>query len=217
MSKFGSIEALLRILRKRRCEERKWLVQITNSTFSEYTKATDAHLRELGFFSFLRDRTLATSREQYHLYILEFELVNRLNLKAFLACKHKVALLPHCLRFTIDNCKAESDGLDWICRECTKSCFVNRVSQILRGKGIKPYIWWEANLKDFFQNLRKRGESVGILGIACIAELVRGMRRCQKAGLPVVGVPLNANRCARWWGEWHPTSVDLMKLEHLIS
>jgi hypothetical protein len=32
---------------------------------------------------------------------------------------------------------------------------------------------------------------------------------CAKLEIPVVGVPLNANRCARWMGEFHPTSVEL--------
>jgi len=58
---------------------------------------------------------------------------------------------------------------------------------------------------------------VGVLGMACIPELVRGMRMCMRANVPVVGLPLDANRCARWWGQFHPNSVNLRELEILLG
>jgi hypothetical protein len=74
-----------------------------------------------------------------------------------------------------------------------------------------------ANLKSLLNRLRKEGKKVGVLGIACIPELVNGMRMCMRAGVPVVGVPLDANRCARWWGEFHPNSVNIRVLESLLG
>jgi len=38
-----------------------------------------------------------------------------------------------------------------------------------------------------------------------------------RAGVPVVGVPLDANRCARWWGEFHPNAVNLNILQTLLG
>jgi hypothetical protein len=38
-----------------------------------------------------------------------------------------------------------------------------------------------------------------------------------KLDIPVVGVPLNANRCARWMGAVHPTSVTLHEVARLIT
>jgi len=35
--------------------------------------------------------------------------------------------------------------------------------------------------------------------------------------IPVLGLPLNANRCIRWMGQFHPTSVDLEELRKLIG
>jgi len=43
------------------------------------------------------------------------------------------------------------------------------------------------------------------------------MRNCQKKNLPVVGIPLDANRCVRWMGEFNPNSVNLEILGLLIS
>jgi hypothetical protein len=74
-----------------------------------------------------------------------------------------------------------------------------------------------ANLSALFRKVKKEGNSLGVLGIACVPELVRGMRMCLKYDVPVVGVPLDANRCARWWGEFHSNTVNLVKLESLLK
>jgi hypothetical protein len=74
-----------------------------------------------------------------------------------------------------------------------------------------------ANLRSLFRKLHKEGKHLGVLGIACIPELVSGMRKCAGAAVPVVGIPLDANRCARWWGEFHYNTVNLHQLEKLLG
>ena len=93
---------------------------------------------------------------------------------------------------------------------------MNAVSTLLRENGIEPYIWMEAGLKILFRELKGEEGGLGVMGIACVPELVRGMRMCAKLNVPVVGVPLNANRCARWMGEFLPTSVDLDAVGRLL-
>jgi hypothetical protein len=43
-----------------------------------------------------------------------------------------------------------------------------------------------------------------------------GMRLCLHTGIPPVGIPLNANRCARWMDQAHETSFSLEQLEELL-
>jgi hypothetical protein len=43
------------------------------------------------------------------------------------------------------------------------------------------------------------------------------MRMCLKSGIPVVGIPLNANRCARWTGRFLENSVNIKALEMLLG
>jgi len=68
-----------------------------------------------------------------------------------------------------------------------------------------------------FKKLFKDYSSVAILGIACIPELVNGLRRSAKLNVPAIGLPLNANRCIRWFGDFYPNSVSLAELEKLIN
>ena len=50
-----------------------------------------------------------------------------------------------------------------------------------------------------------------------IPELMWGMRECRKNRIPAIGIPLNANRCVRWFGEFYQNSIDLKELERLLS
>ncbi len=192
------------------------LVRTLDGSFSPFTEAVTEHLRGLG----LRqrwDRTLATSREQYHLYMLEIELQNRLDTERFRTSDTKLAFLPHCLRDLAADCQSTHRGVDYVCKGCSEKCNVNGVSKLLRRHGVQPYIWMTANLRSLFRRLQKEGKTPGVLGIACIPELVRGMRLCARAGVAVVGIPLDANRCARWWGEFHYNTVNLRELEKLLG
>jgi hypothetical protein len=43
------------------------------------------------------------------------------------------------------------------------------------------------------------------------------MRACRKRKIPVVGIPLDANRCMRWMGRFEETSVNLKRLGELVN
>ncbi len=196
----------------------KIISMILNSSkyLSGYTKPVISHLQSLS----LKERfnkTISTIEEQYHLKMMEIELVNRLYLDEFKKADIKMAFLPHCLHDLDKNCMSQTDGVDYVCKRCSKKCFINSVTGILNSFDIKAYIWMSANLKALFRKLKSTKKSIGVLGIACIPELVNGMRMCMKYEIPVVGVPLDANRCRRWMGEFHKTSVNINKLETLLS
>ena len=71
--------------------------------------------------------------------------------------------------------------------------------------------------RSLFKKLRVRHPDMGVLGIACIPELVSGLRLCEELKIPAVGVPLDANRCSRWLGESLETTFNLEELERLIK
>jgi len=85
--------------------------------------------------------------------------------------------------------------------------------RILEAHRIEPYIRMGGNMKQVAKYTLNEKRSFGVLGIACIRELTFGMRQCRRNNIPVVGIPLNANRCIRWYGEFFHNSVDLDELE----
>jgi hypothetical protein len=192
------------------------LVHTLRTQLSRYTVNVPSHLKGLSLAQ-RWDRVLATSEEQYHFHMLEVELVNRLNMTAFRSCDTRLAFLPHCLHDMTVACQSAPRGEDHMCRRCSKGCALNAVSKLLRRHGVTPYIWMTANLQLLLRRLRKEGKVVGVFGIACLPELVRGMRLCMRADVPVIGLPLDANRCARWWGQFYPNSVNMRELENLLG
>lgn len=163
------------------------------------------------------DPIIRTKEEQYHLYMIEIELVNRIYKNEFKKSDYKFALIAHCLRDFRPDCKSESADIEATCRSCTNDCFINLGSNLLKKYDIHPYISVTMELKTLFKKLKSEHNSVGALGIACVPELANGMRQCIKAGISPVGIPLDANRCARWMKETKESSFNLKELEELIK
>jgi hypothetical protein len=192
------------------------ILNLIDPHLRQFTQSTEEHLRTLPLHK-LWDRRLATTREQYHLYMLEIELTNRLCAEEFSVADKKIALLPYCLKDFSVECKSEKNGFDYQCKHCSAKCFQNYGSKILREHNVDPYIWMEGDMKQLARYTIKGNKTFGVLGIACIPELIWGMRDCRRNNIPVVGLPLNANRCVRWFGEFFPNSIDLVEMERLLS
>jgi hypothetical protein len=184
-------------------------------SLSIYTQNVSNHLQSLPLAERM-DSTLATTEEKYHLYMLEIELVNRIYKEEFKRSEYKFALLAHCLRDFRPDCCSEEGEFEAVCMGCTEDCFVHLGSVLLKKYGIRPYISVEREQERLFKRLKREHPSVGALGIACIPELAMGMRLCIRTGIPPVGIPLNANRCARWMSQAHETSFNLEQLEELL-
>ena len=73
----------------------------------------------------------------------------------------------------------------------------------------------QADLKKVFSVYNNQNNGIGVLGIACIPELVFGMRLCRKYDVPVIGIPIDANRCSRWMGDFYEKSVNMVRLENM--
>ena len=184
-------------------------------SLSIYTRNVSNHLKSLPYAKRV-DSTLATTEEQYHLYMLEIELVNRIYREEFKRAEYKFALIAHCLRDFRPDCRSVKGDIEAVCRGCTEDCFIHLGSVLLEKYGIKPYISVEMEQERLFRRLKQEHPSIGALGIACIPELAMGMRLCIRTGIPPVGIPLNANRCARWMSQAHETSFNLEQLEELL-
>jgi hypothetical protein len=192
------------------------ILNLIDPYLKKYTETVEKHLKTLPLSKFW-DRRLATTREQYHLYMLEIELTNRLYVSEFIKADRKIALMPYCLQDFSVKCKSEKHGFDYQCKHCSANCFQNYASKILKEHHIEPFIWMQGNIKQLVKYTIKEKRTFGVFGIACVPELTWGMRNCRKNNIPVIGIPLNANRCIRWFGEFFPNSIDLSELEKLVK
>jgi hypothetical protein len=185
------------------------------ASLSLYMGNVKKHLRTLPI-SQRFDSILKTREEQYYLYMVEIELANRLYRVAFKNSVYKFSLIAHCLRDFRPECQSKSGVVESECSGCTQECFINLGSVLLKKYAIHPYISVTMDLEKLFKNIKAKHTIVGALGIACVPELAQGMRLCATLGIPAVGIPLDANRCARWMQHAHETSFSLQELEALI-
>lgn len=185
-------------------------------TLSVYTAGVRQHLRTLPL-SQRFDPVLRTKEEQYHLYMIEIELLNRMYREAFRRSSYKFALIAHCLRDFRPGCRAVPGDHESVCRGCTSECLIHMGSVLMKKYGIHPYISQTMDLDRLFRKIRSEHTSVGALGIACVPELALGMRLCVEMDISPVGMPLDANRCARWMKKAHETSFNLAELEKMLA
>jgi hypothetical protein len=193
----------------------RFVRQTLRESMSIYTRKVSKHLKTLPLAQRL-DGTLATPEEKYHLYMLEIELVNRIYREDFKGAAYKFALIAHCLRDFRPECRSVKGDIEAVCQGCTEDCLIHLGSVLLEKYGIKPYISVEIEQERLFRHLKDEHPSIGALGIACIPELAMGLRLCIRTGIPAVGIPVNANRCARWMSQAHETSFNLEQLEALL-
>ncbi|MGP8051150.1 MAG: DUF116 domain-containing protein [Desulfobaccales bacterium] len=193
----------------------RFVRETLRQSLSIYTRKVAHHLQNLPLAKRM-DSTLATTEEKYHLYMLEIELMNRIHREEFKRSEYKFALIAHCLRDFRPGCRSVKGDFEAVCQGCTEDCFIHLGSLLLEKYGVKPYISVEMDQERLFRRLKREHPSIGALGIACIPELAMGMRLCLRTGISPLGIPLNANRCARWMPQAQETSFNLTQLEKLL-
>ena len=87
----------------------------------------------------------------------------------------------------------------------------------MREYNIHPYISVTMDLKKVFKELKSEHSDIGALGIACVPELVHGIRLCTEMDIIPFGIPIDANRCARWMKQAHESSFSIRELEALLA
>ncbi len=192
------------------------LMELARDAFSPRTTGHAAHMAALPVTSRF-DRILTMTEEQHQLGLLEVGLSNRVNAAGFHGAAFRFALLPICLHDLARECRSRSDGVEHLCIRCSATCELRAMSDVLRTCEVLPYVWRRSSLRSNLRRLTAIHGSVAVVGVACIPELLHGMRRCRAAGVPVLGVPLDANRCARWMGDFHPNQVNLGALRCTVT
>ena len=208
-------KGVLRTFSRRERHVRKILQDLDN-VLTPFLTGVNEHLRSLSLTDRF-DRTMRTARDQYLFYMLEIELTNRINIEGFSKAPWRMALIAHCLRDFRENCRSRRGDIEDQCTHCALDCYVNRGSVLLEQYQIHPYISVSMDHQGLFKHLKNHHREMGVLGIACVPELVMGMRLCEGLDIPAVGVPLDANRCSRWLGECLETTYNVGELERLIK
>lgn len=152
-------------------------------------------------YKYREDFIVCRKREvEYHLNMVGAEIMNNSYREQFLKSKEKRLLLPSCMRLKDqENCKATKTEEGYVCAHCTTSCNINKYDKLGKEYNFKVYIIpHESNItiKKKFQY----GE-VGIIGVACILNLISGGLKAKSLGFVPQCVFLDYCGCKSHWDE----------------
>lgn len=156
-------------------------------------------------------------RIQYHLNMVGAEMLNRFYREDFLKVKERILLLPVCIRENQeDRCKAIKTSLGYKCVNCTLTCNISKLSKLKEKYNFEVYII--PHESDITNKGDKDKGSIGIVGVACVLNLISGGWKAEGLGWTPQCVLLDYCGCKSHWHESGIiTNININKLINIIG
>ncbi|GJQ63044.1 MAG: hypothetical protein SCALA702_20970 [Melioribacteraceae bacterium] len=157
-------------------------------------------------------------KTDYYLNMVGAELMNIAFREEFIATEEKALLLPACMRSNPDFCKAHGGGLDMLCSGCNEKCNINKYRIVGQELGFQVRIIPHSS--DFSNWLEKFAaeRNIGVIGVACILNLITGGLEMRKLNIPAQCVFLDYCGCtAHWDADGIPTDINKDQLKRVLG
>lgn len=198
-----------------------WFERRSRCELGKYTPEVDAFIKARRNAMRWKENLMfcTRGRVEYHLNMVGAELMNRAYRERFLRTKKKKVLLPICMRLKGEaSCQAVRTDEGWVCQCCAKNCQVNRISAMGRETGFTALLIPHASTAFDRRNAADMPGETGIIGVACLLNLISGGYRAKELGFEPQCVLLNYAGCVK---HWHPegiaTSIDLNQLQRILQ
>ena len=199
-----------------------WFEDSSLESLGSYTANVENYLSEVRPGRYWHEDVIFCGRRrvEYHLNMVGAEIMNRVYRKDFTATSKKAVILPACVRDrSASECKAVYDGGAMLCRNCNGECIVNRLTLLGRQHGFKVLmIPHESSLSSSKTEKPLLDSDTGVVGVACILNLVSGGWMMRDMGIPVQCVLLDFCGCKNHWSrEGIPTGINVRQLERILG
>ncbi|HEY9063160.1 MAG TPA: DUF116 domain-containing protein [Pseudobacteroides sp.] len=197
-----------------------WFEERSEEFLGKYTPNVDRYLNEIRPKRYWNEDVIFCGRRrvEYHLNMVGAEIMNRAFKKAFRLTDKKLAVVPACMCLLKERCQAKPCGNGLSCIECMKECSVRRLKTLGDKLGFQVLIIpHESSLYSSWQKDSTIKEGVGIIGIACVLNLVSGGLMLKEAGISAQCVLLDFCGCKKHWHqEGLPTEINEKYMEKII-
>lgn len=156
---------------------------------------------------------------EYHLNMFGAEILNRSLKKGFNATSKKVILFPTCMSMPLGGkCKAILKDGKLTCTGCSPNCTIN-----IKRKEYAVYnidVVLIPHSSEFTKYLKywKDQDTTGLIGIACVLNLLKGGYEMQKLNIPSQCVFLDYCGCKKHWHkEGIPTNINNNQLKTVLG
>ncbi|WP_242851347.1 DUF116 domain-containing protein [Clostridium sp. DMHC 10] len=156
-------------------------------------------------------------RVEYHLNMVGAEILNCVFSGDFLKTKEKKLILPACMRYKGQNeCKAKATDEGYVCRYCSNLCRVNKLTKLGNQYGFQVLIIPHAS--SAFKNANIEYGKIGIVGVACILNLLEGGYKARRLNMVPQCVILDYCGCKNHWDDKGiVTDVNLNQLKKVFN
>ncbi|WP_294403864.1 DUF116 domain-containing protein [uncultured Clostridium sp.] len=134
---------------------------------------------------------------QYYFNMVCSEIMNDVYRNRFLDTEHKLVILPACMRQQEKMCLSRKGERGYKCMGCSPLCNVNKLRKQGEIDGFEvTVIPHETDLSSLH---RSDNSSYGIVGIACVLNLVSGGFKALRLGFMPQCVVLDEVGCSNHW------------------
>ncbi|SFR83354.1 DUF116 domain-containing protein [Anaeromicropila populeti] len=194
--------------------------KLCEQELGKYTTCVEGFRRESEISYQGREDILLAARSEveYHLNMVGAQILNIAFRKAFLQAEKTYIYLPACMMKQKDGgCRAVKKGMGFLCAGCTEDCPVHRVTNIGKKYGaVTVIVYHESELNH--TRVSKEQESTGVVGIACVLNLLSGGWKAKDLGYIPQCVLLNYCGCRQHWSEEGiVTRISEKRLEELLK
>ncbi|MCX7924017.1 MAG: DUF116 domain-containing protein [Clostridia bacterium] len=199
-----------------------WFEMRSEEVLGKYTPNVEKFLRETHPKHLWHEDAIFCGRRrvEYHLNMLGAEIMNRAFRQAFLEAKRKYVLVPGCMRLMGESsCRAHEAELGLVCTGCNQACSINKLTCIAKKYGIKVrLVSHESSISPKESPELASGDRVGIVGVACVTNLIGGGLKLKSFGIPAQCVLLDYCGCNNHWHkDGIPTDINLNQLFKILG
>jgi hypothetical protein len=194
----------------------EWFESVSKVTFGKYTPNLDNFLKNKQHEHLFKEDVIFCSRKEveYHLNMVGAEIMNRAFNKEFEDRPRKALLLPGCMRISQEICKAEETKLGLRCIGCVKNCNVHQLTDMGEIYEFEVYIISHES-SAFSKSSKEDRKELGIVGVACVTNLIAGGWKSDSIGIPAQCVLLDSASCKNHWNnKGIPTEINV---DHLMK
>ena len=194
----------------------KWFCKNSDKYLGEYTSQLEKYLKNNTSSHLMEEDVIFYHghKLEYHLNMLGAEILNRVYKEDYNTRKRKVIILPSCMNINKEKCKAQKENLGKKCTLCNPKCNVYQITKQYK----KQEVYMISHESTAFQGATKEDkETIGIIGITCVLNLISGGWKANKLTIPPQCVILEHVACKKHWlNEDTPTTINNKELERKI-
>lgn len=134
---------------------------------------------------------------QYYFNMVSAQIMNEVYSEQFLRCKEKNIFAPRCMRQVKNQCKSVEEEYGLKCKGCSDNCNINKLNNLIEKRDIDVYIIPHETIINKIEIKDKN--KIGVIGIACISNIMAGGWKALRLGFIPQCVLLDYSGCGKHW------------------